>query len=166
MAFGPEDRIAAGYVSGAGSGVVVFDAHGERVRPAPPMVEEGGVRGVAFGPEGRITAGYWGYPCGVVVFDARGERLRPAPLKVEEDFVRGVAFGPEGPHRRQCYAPAAGPTPAAWWSSTRAGSGSARRRWRSRRATSGAWPFGPGGRITVGYAGFGPGGGVVIFDAP
>jgi hypothetical protein len=54
-------------------GVVVFDAHGERVRPAPLAVEEGGVRGVAFGPEGRIAASY-DHPTrgvgGVVVFDA------------------------------------------------------------------------------------------------
>src|SRR5262245_44621249 len=100
VAFGPEGRIAAGYSvisspSGGVGGVVVFDARGERVRPAPLAVEEGLVRCVAFGPEGRIAAGYYDGG-GVVVFDARGERVRPAPLAVKEGHVSGVAVGPEG----------------------------------------------------------------------
>jgi hypothetical protein len=79
VAFGPQGRIAAGYsVSGGGDGgggVVVFDARGERLRPAPLAVEKGRVTGVAFGPEGRIAAGYLGVGGGdggggVVVFDA------------------------------------------------------------------------------------------------
>ena len=51
--------------------------------------------------------------------------------------LRGLR--PGGPDRRRLLRrqPAVG---AAWWSSTCAGSGSARRRWRSRRATSRAWP--------------------------
>src|SRR5215470_13214845 len=59
VAVGPEGRIAAGYSDGPGDGgVVVFDARGERLRPAPLAVKEGGVTSVAFGPEGRIAAGY------------------------------------------------------------------------------------------------------------
>jgi hypothetical protein len=65
VAFGPDGRFAAGYAGfdahgqvGPG-GVVVFDARGERLRPAPLAVKEGQVSGVAFGPEGRIAAGYY-----------------------------------------------------------------------------------------------------------
>ena len=76
---------------------MVFDARGERLRPAPLAVKEGLVTGVAFGPEGRIAVGYDGDGSGgVVVFDVRGERLRPVPLAVKEGNVSGVAFGPEG----------------------------------------------------------------------
>jgi len=59
VAFGPDGRIAAGYLCGAGflGGVVVFDARGERLLRRP-VVKEGGVSGLAFGPEGRIAAGY------------------------------------------------------------------------------------------------------------
>jgi WD40 repeat protein len=99
VAFGPDGRIAAGYFVDSGGGVVVFDARGERVRPAPLEVKEGQVTSVAFGPEGRIAAGYFGLGApggGVVVFDARGERVRPAPLEVKEGQVMSVAFGPEG----------------------------------------------------------------------
>jgi hypothetical protein len=78
--------------------VVLFDARGERLRPAPLEVKEGFVNGVAFGPEGKIAAGYGrgSGASGVVLFDARGERLRPAPLEVKEGWVDNVAFGPEG----------------------------------------------------------------------
>ena len=42
VAFGPEGKIAAGYGVGVGgSGVVLFDARGERLRPAPLVVKEG-----------------------------------------------------------------------------------------------------------------------------
>jgi hypothetical protein len=98
VAFGPEGQIAAGYyvISGVifGGGVVVFDARGERLRPAPLAVREGLVTSVAFGPEGRIAAGYYDGG-GVVVFDARGERLLRRPA-VKGGQVRSVAFGPEG----------------------------------------------------------------------
>jgi hypothetical protein len=71
VAFGPEGRIAAGYSGGGSGGVVVFDARGERLRPAPLALEEGDVSSVAFGPEGRIAAGYYSLGGGgVVVFDA------------------------------------------------------------------------------------------------
>ena len=101
VAFGPEGQIAAGYGvrgGGVGGGVVLFDARGERLRPAPLEVKEGEVTSVAFGPEGQIAAGYGvcGRGGGVVLFDARGERLRPAPLEVKEGDVTSVAFGPEG----------------------------------------------------------------------
>ena len=59
MAFGPEGKIAAGY-GGPVGGVVLFDARGERLRPAPLEVKEGSVNSVAFGPEGKIAAGYGG----------------------------------------------------------------------------------------------------------
>ena len=80
---------------------MLFDARGERLRPAPLEVKEGHVTSVAFGPEGKIAAGYLGgrggdLGGGVVLFDARGERLRPAPLEVKEGDVTSVAFGPEG----------------------------------------------------------------------
>jgi len=108
VSFGPDGMVAAGYgVNGVRGGVVVFDARGERRRPAPLEVKEGPVRGLAFGPEGMIAVGY-GAPGtvgagaeffsvgGVVLFDARGERLSPAPLEVKEGSVRSVAFCPEG----------------------------------------------------------------------
>ena len=76
--------------------MVLFDARGERLRPAPLEVKEGDVRSVAFGPEGKIAAGYGRGVGGVVLFDARGERLRPTPLEVKEGSVKSVAFGPEG----------------------------------------------------------------------
>ena len=47
---------------GGGGGVVLFDARGERLRPAPLEVKEGGVTSVAFGPEGQIAAGYASAP--------------------------------------------------------------------------------------------------------
>ena len=56
-----------------GGGVVLFDARGERLRPAPLEVKEGDVTSVAFGPEGQIAAGYGGGGGGVggvVLFDA------------------------------------------------------------------------------------------------
>src|SRR5271165_3219970 len=103
VAFGPEGQIAAVYGDAAGYGgvgvfgVVLFDARGERLRPAPLEVKEGYVRSVAFGPEGKIAAGYGGESSGgVVLFDVRGERLRPTPLEVKEGGVTSVAFGPEG----------------------------------------------------------------------
>ena len=96
MAFGPEGKIAAGYRgSGVGSGVVLFDGRGERLRSAPLAVKEGGVNSVAFGPEGKIAAGYGGVG-GVVVFDARGERLRPRRWRSRRAMSTSVAFGPEG----------------------------------------------------------------------
>ena len=93
----PRDMASA--ASGGGGGVVLFDARGERLRPAPLEVKEGHVTSVAFGPEGKIAAGYGVGGVdggGVVLFDARGERLRPTPLEVKEGSVESVAFGPEG----------------------------------------------------------------------
>ena len=91
---GPDRR---GISAIGGGGVVLFDARGERLRPAPLEVKEGDVKSVAFGPEGQLAAGYGGGGGGgVVLFDARGERLRPAPLEVKEGDVKSVAFGPEG----------------------------------------------------------------------
>ena len=95
---GGQDRRGI-WLGGGVGGVVLFDARGERLRPAPLEVKEGDVTSVAFGPEGKIAAGYGGVGVGVggvVLFDARGERLRPAPLEVKEGDVTSVAFGPEG----------------------------------------------------------------------
>ena len=104
VAFGPEGQIAAGYSVGTvrDGGVVLFDARGERLRPAPLEVKEGGVTSVAFGPEGKIAAGYGvrGVGGGVVLFDARGERLRPAPLEVKEGWCHERGLRAEGQDRR------------------------------------------------------------------
>ena len=103
---------------------------------------------------------------GVVLFGARGERLRPTPLEVPEGGVRSVAFGPGGTlaagyaRRRQTT------EAAAWCSSTRRASGSGRRRWRSPRAGSPAWPSAraaPSPRDTVASAAACIRGGVVLF---
>ena len=166
VAFGPEGKIAAGYGvgGGVGGGVVLFDARGERLRPAPLEVKEGDVTSVAFGPEGKIAAGYGvgGGGGGVVLFDARGERLRPAPLEVKEGGVTSVAFGPEGKIAAGYGVAAAA---AAWCSSTPGASGSDPRRWRSRRAMSRAWPSGRRARSPRDMASGVGGGGVVLFDA-
>ena len=101
MAFGPEGKIAAGYSLG---GVVVFDARGERLRPAPLEVKEGYVRSVAFGPEGKIAAGYGGGGGGgVVLFDADpASWRRKAGQTANRNFTRkewSEVF-PEAPYRR------------------------------------------------------------------
>ena len=73
MAFGPEGQIAAGYRRPrGGGGVVLFDARGERLRPAPLEVKEGYVTSVAFGPEGGSPRdiGWRRRGGGVVLFDA------------------------------------------------------------------------------------------------
>ena len=55
---------------------MVFDARGERLRPAPLEVNGDSVESVAIGPGGKIAAGFRADAGdGVVVFDARGERL-------------------------------------------------------------------------------------------
>jgi len=97
VAVEPDGKIAAGYGKDDGGGVVLFDARGERLRPAPLQVNEGPVNSVAFGPAGKIAAGYrQGEKGGVIIFDSRGARLRPAPLQVKEGEVTSVAFGPAG----------------------------------------------------------------------
>ena len=172
VAFGPEGKIAAGYsgvgvevggvVYGGGGGVVLFDARGERLRPAPlEVVKEGDVTSVAFGSEGKIAVGYGG---GVVLFDARGERLRPAPLEVKEGYVSSVAFGPEGKI-------------AAGYGVYGGGGGVVLFDARGERLrpaplevkegySVSSVAFGPEGKIAAGYRGVvGIGGGVVLFDA-
>ncbi len=168
VAFGPEGQIAAGFgvdARGYVGGVVLFDARGERLRPAPLEVKEGGVMSVAFGPESKIAAGYGD---GVVLFDARGERLRPDPLEVKEGHVASVAFGPEG-QIAAGYGDQGGggvvlfdargeqlrPTPL-----------------EVKEGFVSSVAFGPEGQIAAGYSGVGGGfgvvvggGGVVLFDA-
>ena len=106
VAFGPEGRIAAGYSAGVGGGgVVLFDAGGERLRPAPLEVKEGGVTSMAFGPDGRIAAGYSGGDGGggVVLFDAR--RGAAAPRAAGGQGGRGLErrLWARGPDRRRIY---------------------------------------------------------------
>ncbi len=104
MAYGPGGIVAAGYDRLDGGGVVLFNASGERLRPAPLEVKEGGVTSVTFGPGGTLAAGYFraefggavNFDGGVVLFDAKGQRLRPTPLEVKEGSVTSVAFGPGG----------------------------------------------------------------------
>ena len=84
---------------------MLFDARGERLRPAPLEVKEGDVTSVAFGPEGKIAAGYGVGGGGVAAAwcsstpGASGSD--PTPLEVKEgDVSASVAFGPEGTDRR------------------------------------------------------------------
>ena len=101
VAFGPDSKIAVGYEHGPDqlrSGVVSFDARGERLWAAPLEVKVGSVSSVAIGPAGEIAAGYLSVDLGggAVLFDARGEPLRSSPLEVKEGSVRSVTFGPAG----------------------------------------------------------------------
>ena len=106
VAFGPEGQIAAGYGRvGGGGGVVLFDARGERLRPAPLEVKEGDVTSVAFGPEGKIAAGYsvGGGGGGVVLFDADpASWLRKAGQAANRNFTRleWTRYFPETSYRR------------------------------------------------------------------
>ena len=119
VAFDADFRLAAGYfasgyfsrpggfIPGAiDSGVMVFDAELQQLRPEPLEVKEGDVTSVAFGPDGRLAAGYFsterragGFAGGVVVFDAKLPWLGPGrPLRVAEgrvvgrDEATGVSF--------------------------------------------------------------------------
>ena len=107
VAFGPEGRIAAAYgVHGGvgGVGVVLFDARGERLRPALE-VKEGDVTSVAFGPEGQIAAVYGvnGPGGGVVLFDADPSLwLRKAGQAANRNFtpLEWTHYFPETAYRR------------------------------------------------------------------
>jgi RNA polymerase sigma factor (sigma-70 family) len=183
VAFGPEGRIAAGYAfssPGGGrpdrGGVVIFDARGERVRPAPLKLkeDEGPVRGVAFGPEGRIAVGYDDRIGGggvvifdrdgggdEVIFDRAGERFRPGSLDVKEGVVMGMAFGPEG-RIAASYGSGAGCGVVVF------DARGERVRPAPLKVEEGeVWgvAFGPEGRIAVTYSRGFAGGGAVIFDA-
>jgi RNA polymerase sigma factor (sigma-70 family) len=180
VAFGPEGRIAARYafiVDGSRpdrGGVVLFDARGERVRPAPLAVDEGPVLSVAFGAEGRIAVGFDDRIGGggvvifdrdgdreVVVFDKRGERFRPTSLDVEEGVVTALAFAPEG-HIAAAYTSGAGSGVVVF------DARGERVRPAPLKVEEGhvtGVAFGPEGRIAAAYShGFGDGG-VVVFDA-
>ena len=99
-------RLAAACGGGGGvGGVVLFDARGERLRPAPLEVKEGYVRSVAFGPEGKIAAGYGGGGPGggVVLFDADpASWLRKAGQTANRNFTRleWTRYFPETSYRR------------------------------------------------------------------
>jgi hypothetical protein len=105
VAFGPEGKIAAGYTGGGlgGGGVVLFNARGERLRPAPLEVKEGDVTSVAFGPEGQIAAGFGDRGGGVVLFDADpASWLRKAGQVANRNFTRleWTQYFPETFYRR------------------------------------------------------------------
>jgi hypothetical protein len=108
VAFGPEGRLAAGYRrDGGGGGVVVFDARGERMRPAPLVVEEGGVGSVAFGADGRLAAGYRRRKGGgVVLFDVDPDRWRRKAAEVANRNLTWAEWKqffpdfPKSPYRR------------------------------------------------------------------
>jgi CHAT domain len=168
VAFGPDGRLAAGYDAGrVGGGVVLFDANGERLRPAPMQVKEGHVNSVAFGPEGRLAVGYdvagegdGEGSGGVVLCDARGERLRPATLEVEEGHVNSVAFGPDGMIAAGFRVGSAGGV-------VLFGARGERLRPAPLEVPDGnvtSVAFGPKGEIAAGYKGRGVGG-LVLFDA-
>ena len=108
MAFRPEGQIAAGYtvVGRSVGGVVLFDARGERLRPAPLEVKEGYVTSVAFGPEGKVAAGYGDRVVGVggvVLFDADpASWRRKAGQTANRNFTRleWTRYFPETSYRR------------------------------------------------------------------
>jgi len=170
VAFGPGAQIAAGYyvqgrnvggVGVAGGGVVLFDARGERVRPAPLEVKQVSVLSVAFGPDGKIAAGYGGGGRGgVVLFDPQGERLRAGSLVIREGPIQSLAFGPD---RQIAVAYVA-----------RSGGGAVVFDGRGERLRPAplevkegeisSLAFGADGKIAVGYR-VGGGGGVVVFDS-
>ncbi len=87
-----------------GSGVVLFDAQGERLRPTPLEVKEGAVSSVAFGPEGTLAAGYGGSRGGgVVLFDVDpASWLRKVGQTANRNFTRRewTRFFPKTPYRR------------------------------------------------------------------
>ena len=136
---GGQDR--RGIWRGDGGGVVLFDARGERLRPAPLEVKEGDVTSVAFGPEGQIAAGY-----GVAAAAAAWCSSTPGasgsdPRRWRSRRAMSRAW-PSGRRARSPRDMASAAAAAAWCSSTPGASGSDPRRWRSRRAMSRAWPSG------------------------
>jgi hypothetical protein len=114
VAFGPEGQLAAVYsvvwgpkhpmvdgVFRGGGGVVVFDARGQRLLPAPLEVQEGSLMSVAFGPMGQLATGYGKE--GVVLFDVdRGSWRRKAGLVANRNFTRleWTRYFPETSYRR------------------------------------------------------------------
>ena len=104
MAFGPEGRIAAGYSGRGVGGVVLFDARGERLRPAPLKVEGSDIS-VAFGPEGKIAVGYRSSSDrgGVMLFDTDpASWLRKAGQTANRNFTRleWTHYFPDTSYRR------------------------------------------------------------------
>ena len=130
-------RIAAGY---GGGGLVLFDAVASGSDPSRWRSRR--ARSTAWpSAAGRIAAGYSdvrGGGGGVVLFDARGERLRPAPLEVKEGLVTSMAVGPEG-RIAAGYSDVRGRRGGVMLFDAR-GERLRSRRWKSRRAVSGAWP--------------------------
>ena len=151
VAFGPEGKIAAGYGVGVGGvgGVVLFDARGERLRPAPLEVKEGDVTSVAFGPEGKIAAGY-----GV----ARRRRRRGA-LRRPGRAAPTRAAGGQGGRCHERGLRAGGQDRRGIWRRRRRRRGALRRPGRAAptRAAGGqggqvtSVAFGPEGQIAAGY---------------
>jgi hypothetical protein len=104
VAFGSGGTIAAGYSRNDGSGVVLLNPKGERLRADPVEVKEGGVTSVAFGPGGTIAAGYSGVGVGgVVLLDGDPASWRAKAGQVaNRNFTRGEwrQFFPDTPYRR------------------------------------------------------------------
>jgi WD40 repeat protein len=92
--------LAAGYYSGLGGGVVLWDvARRARLAVLPLGVPVGDVPSVVFSPDGHtLAAGYvYAGSGGVVLWDvARRARLADVPLAVPEGAVRNVAFSADG----------------------------------------------------------------------
>ena len=120
---GGQDRRGIWRRVGGGGGVVLFDARGERLRPAPLEVKEGYVTSVAFGPEGQIAAGYGGGARrrrrGALRRPWRAAPTRAAGGQGGRCQERGLRAG--GQDRRGIWRAAAA---AAWCSSTPGASGS------------------------------------------
>jgi WD40 repeat protein len=104
---GPPDgqTQAMGYRGGFRQGGVVLwgAARRGRLAPAPLLVPEGDVWGLAFSPDGQTLAAGCGVfsggggKGGVVLWDAaRRARLAPEPLPVPEGVVTSLAFSPDG----------------------------------------------------------------------
>ena len=166
VAFGPEGKVAAGFV-GVGSigGVVQFDARGERLQPVPLEVKEGlsrawpsvlrarSLRDMASKAFATASRAWWSST-------SWGSGSEPPCCRPKRAMSRAW------PSVRGTWSPRDMPSEAAagWCCWTPAASGSDRRRLKSRRALSRRVAFGPGGKVAAGYAVRG-GGGVVLFDA-
>jgi WD40 repeat protein len=95
VAMRSDGGIAAGYW-GAGGGVVLLDATGNRLWTVPTGVKEGHAISVVFGPGGTIMAGFNRGPGGgVVMIDENGERIL-AHVKGTGREATSVAFDRDG----------------------------------------------------------------------
>ncbi len=99
VAFSPDGKtFAAGYRTGDGAGVVVWDAADRKRRSKGSFATDGPVGCLAFSPDGKIlAAGSNGANSGVVLWDTVSHaRLAGYQLTSQEGSVRSLAFGPDG----------------------------------------------------------------------